>query len=216
MKQQVAAGITAGLVAAVLAGCAPQPAVSPTYDFSQVERVGVLQFDSYGDQPSSGEVIANQFAIELLRQGYEVIERRRLRAVLRDHKLQHKRPLTPAEVRELGYALGVDALLTGAVMDYTPSRREVLRFDSEEDDVDDLVHDLRLDSDVFILAEGPNYVTYLTQAHVGVSVRLIDVGTGEVVWATSGESSAFSLEQAVQWAVSRVLSSLPRGGRDTD
>jgi len=191
-----------------ISGCVEPPAFSAYYDFSTLRRIGVLQFTSYGQQPSSGEVITNQFTIELLRRGYEVIERSRLRAILRERKLATKEKLTAEEIRSIGTALGVDALLTGAVMRYSPSQRKIMNFDPEKEN-EEVIDELRMDSEIFILAEGANYVSYLTQARVGVSARLIDVDTAQVVWATSGEYTAFSLEEAIRWTISKLLSQLP-------
>ncbi len=201
--------LSLAIILLLASGCVQPPAISPDYDFSELRKIGVLHFTSYGNQPSSGEVITNQFTIELLRRNYEVIERSRLRAILRERKLLVKEKLTAEEIRTIGTALEVDALLTGAVIRYSPSQRKVVYFDPEKES-EEIINELRLDPNVFIIAEGANYVSYLTQAQVGVSARLIDVDTAQVVWATSAEYTAFSLEEAIRWTVSELLSQLPQ------
>ena len=70
-----------GIIAALclLAGCMPKTVISPTYDFSQVRRIGIMAFESPWQTMQGAE---NLFAKYLLESGFKVVERAQLESVL--------------------------------------------------------------------------------------------------------------------------------------
>jgi len=82
-------------------------------------RIAVLDFtDVQGQATSSGAVIAELLIGELFRTGrYEIVERKRLSALLEQHRLNMSGLVDESTARRVGKLLGVDYIITGAVID---------------------------------------------------------------------------------------------------
>ena len=95
-----------------LAGCATGESVtSPRFMQTRPERVAVV--DITGD--IRGETAKNQvenfLAMELMRKGYSVIERRRVRSVMAEQDFQLSERVTDPQAAEIGRILGVPAVV---------------------------------------------------------------------------------------------------------
>src|SRR5262245_8541182 len=95
----------------------PRVAVNPHADFTGIRRVAVASFGG-----PDGEVAADIFVQDLLEHGADVVERRRLDAVLREHNLAAENILDPSTVKMMGKVLGVDAIFVGTVAFSVPSQ----------------------------------------------------------------------------------------------
>ncbi|MCK4532268.1 hypothetical protein KAU39_00650 [bacterium] len=173
-------------------GCVPYAVVKEDYDFSKIDRVGVLDFssayESRGYNP--GSAVADEFVRQLMRKGMDVIERQRLNDVLREHNLMRRGMVDlNAEARKkIKKILGVDAIITGTIIKCLPDRRDVIYFEDENGEVKNKI--------------------FLIDAELGVSVRMIDVDTGLIVWSSSYTSNSLDIEGAINYTVSVLLNSL--------
>lgn len=190
-----------------LMGCTPKTVISSSYNFDQMNRIGIMAFST----PWSGiQGIENLFAKYLIRSGFKVVERAQLESVLKEHGLSVSGYLAPETTREIGRILGVDTLLVGEVSSYTPARTElttVMNRRSESRPV--YAQDVKILPDGTPVAYMRNTGTqvlhatevrpteYTINAQVGIIAKLIDVETGEIVWIGSlDESSATALDAA--------------------
>ena len=115
------------LLSMLLAGCYATDAINKNYDLNKMRRIGVLAFD-YGRHDSFGA--EDIFAKQLLEKGYQVVERTRLEAIIREQHLSVSGLLSPDTAKGLGRVLGVDAVLLGQVTSYEPERKMLLMVDS--------------------------------------------------------------------------------------
>lgn len=212
--------ILVGLLVLGLAGCTPKTVISPSYDFDQMNRIGIMAFST----PWSGlQGVENLFAKYFIRSGFKVVERARLESVLAEHGLSVSGYLSPETTREIGQILGVDTLLIGEVSSYTPARTELTTVTNRRSESKPVYT-----QDVMILPDGTpvSYMRntgtqvshsmevrpteYIINAQVGVIAKLVDVQTGEVVWIGSLESSSSSALDAAEDIARRLVKSFTK------
>lgn len=107
----------------LLAGCASTTGTGQTkagYDFSQVERVGVVGVDGAGGGGS--EAAENQFAVMfnqvLMKKGYSPVERQQIREVIEEQELQNSDMTRAQNATAVGRILNLDAVVTINVPKY--------------------------------------------------------------------------------------------------
>lgn len=90
-------------------------------------RVAVVPFrDQAGRLTHSGAVVADRLTLHLVRRDVEVVERVRLSDVMSELKLGMTGALDGASVKRLGRVLGVDAIVTGTLIELVNSRVEAV------------------------------------------------------------------------------------------
>lgn len=181
-------------------GCTPKTVISQTYDFDQMNRIGVMSFTN---QWGAVQGVENLFAKYLIASGFKVVERAQLESVLREHHISVSGYLSPETTREIGRILGVDVLLIGEVSSYTPARTE-LKMSATRRTESRPVYT----QDVMQLPDG-TYVgytrnvgmqyshstevqptEYTINARVGIIAKLVDVETAEIIWIGSDDASS--------------------------
>lgn len=176
----------------ISAGCGPKIAFRQDYDFSRIQRVGVIKFDSnslsYSAGSDPGSAVADEFIFQFLNRGVKVVERSRLQTILREHNLWKGGDIDPNTIKKMGHILGVDALVMGTVTRFVPDKKERIYVRDPSGNVQEEI--------------------FLVEAEVGISARMVDVETGEVVWASSYIYDSFYVDTAIRQAVSAILNSL--------
>lgn len=195
------------LFAFFLMSCTPKTVLSPTYDFNQINRIGIMAFaNSWADLNG----VENLFAKYLIRSGFKVVERAQLESVLREHNISVSGYLAPETTREIGRILGVDVLLVGEVSSYTPARTELALTSSRRSESRPVLQQdvMRLPDGTYVGYQRPvgtqisNSVEvrptqYTINAKVALIAKLVDVETAEIVWIGSdSEESAQPLQAA--------------------
>ncbi|MGN0025106.1 MAG: CsgG/HfaB family protein [Candidatus Avelusimicrobium sp.] len=197
MKKLLALAIVFCLYAC---GCTPKTVISQTYDFDQMNRIGVMSFTN---QWGAVQGVENLFAKYLIASGFKVVERAQLESVLREHHISVSGYLSPETTREIGRILGVDVLLIGEMSSYTPARTE-LKMSATRRTESRPVYT----QDVMQLPDG-TYVgytrnigtrvshstevqptEYTINARVGIIAKLVDVETAEIIWIGSDDASS--------------------------
>ena len=173
----------------ILSSCASRMAVVKDYDFSRIQRVGVLDFVSYGEDYHSGAAVSDAFVRQLMRRGIQVIERSRMRGILQEINLSRDGYISPETSKKMGRIYGVDALIMGTVRRYLPERYDVIYFTNPQTG--------RVESQMF-----------LKDADVGIDARMVDTETGLVIWSNSSDYNAFDIHTAIDHCVSSMLNSL--------
>lgn len=107
----------------LLVGCASTTGSGQTkasYDFSEVERVGVVGVD--GAHKGGTEAAENQFAVMfnrvLLKKGYSPVERQQIREVIDEQEFQNSDMTRAQNATAVGRILNLDAVVTINVPKY--------------------------------------------------------------------------------------------------
>lgn len=171
--------LVAACAALFLTSCATQSiVVKQGYDFSQIKRIAVLQFKDPSYSSSTGAMVSQLFVKYLLKMRYNVIERDELDALLKERHLSESNLLDPETVKTFKLS-GIDAIVTGTVTRYYPEQ------------------------EIF-----ENGSVRFTAAQVGITCRMIDVSTGEILWAGSDTYDAMNTQTAFDYLTSSLVREL--------
>ena len=204
----------------LLGGCTLKSVISPSYDFDQINRIGIMAFSNSQTALQGTE---NLFAKYLIQTGYKVVERAQLESVLREHNISVSGYLSPETTREIGRILGVDVLLLGEVSSYSPARTELAMTSSRRTETKPVTR-----QEVMQMPDGTyvgytrNIGTRVTQssevrptqytinAQVGMIAKLVDVETAEIVWIGSDEQEGASALDAADYIARRLVKSFTK------
>lgn len=204
----------------LLAGCTPETVISPTYNFSQVNRIGIMAFSNAS---TSVQGVENLFAKYLMSSGFKVVERAQLEDILEEHNIAVTGYLSPQTTREIGRILGVDLLLVGEVSSYSPARREVKMTSSRKTETTPVMEQQikKLPDGTYVGYSKPagtqvsrsmdvRPVEYTINAEVGIIAKLIDVETAEIVWIGSEDASFSSALSAADYIARNLIKSFTK------
>jgi TolB-like protein len=87
---------------------------------SRYKRIAIIPYDvsgydGQGMDKVSGTALADRYTHELMRVGYDVIERQRLEILLKEHELNSSDLFNQKKSAEIGNLLGVQAFVFGSV-----------------------------------------------------------------------------------------------------
>lgn len=148
-----------------------------------------------------GRAVAEMLAIEIVKDGsLKVVERNQLEKILNEHKLSASGTIDPSDAVRIGKVLGVSAILTGSVIQYSVEQKST-----------------------GILGIGSTS----TIATVAINGKLIDTTTAEIISAMEGKGEESSssvmigslvrtdvsieqtiLQEATKKAISQILAKL--------
>lgn len=157
-----------GRMAALLLMLVAVLTAAPTSAFAQAKvRVAVMNFENnstwawWGD--NLGAAAADELATQLVQSGkYTVLERRELDNILREQNLGASGAVTAATAAKVGKLLGVQLMLTGSITSFSIKR-----------------------TSIGLRGIGGSY----SNAESKVDVRLVNVETGEVLVAATGQGN---------------------------
>ena len=155
-------------------------------DFTKYNRVAVLPFQDFFKLPGSGNEVADVLSFALLETGFNVIDRSQTETLLREQGAYGQSGILDAStIPKIGKILGVQAIITGVVSDYSTG---IVFLDKEK--------------------EVP-----MGYSNVALTIKMLDVETSQVVWAgTCKGSTPFmqgQLMMATKKAFRNVISQLP-------
>lgn len=204
-------------VLCLLAGCMPKTVISPTYDFSQMHRIGIMAFDSPWQTLQGAE---NLFAKYLLESGFKVVERAQLESILGEHHIAVSGYLSPQTTREIGKILGVDVLLVGEVSNFTPARTELALTAQRQLKTRPVYQQevvrrpdgtyagyLRNVGTEVSRSSDVRPTTYTIDGHIGLIAKMIDVETAEIVWIGSADDSSSNPVEAADRLARKLVKS---------
>lgn len=202
------------LTALFFTGCAANTVLSPTYDFTHMRRIGVLAFDA--PRPMRGA--ENVFAKYFMKEGFTVVERAGLEKVLAEHNISVSGFMSPSTTKKIGQILGVDVLLTGEITGYTPPKTTVAMVEnrsvksepvyttSRYTNPDGTVNEITSASGTRVTHSAETTPTeYTVSARAGITAKLIDVETAEVVWLGSEAATGSTGMSAIDGAAKRMV-----------
>ena len=210
-----------GVMAAVcLAGCTPKTVISQSYNFDQMNRIGIMSFTS----PYSGlSGVENLFAKYLIESGFKVVERAQLDQVLEEHNIAVSGYLSPATTKKIGEILGVDVLLVGEVTSYTPTRKEMAIVSSRRTEARPVyaqtvvpgpngrpTAQMQQIGTTYHQSTDVHPSEYTINAQVGVIAKLVDVQTAEIIWIGSLSQESSSALNAADDIARRLVKSFTK------
>lgn len=127
-----------------------------------LETVAVLPFENLTRFPDAGEIVAELFTTELYRtDNFQVMDRNQVKRLMREKMIIPPVVVDRLAAKKIGEALEVDAVLIGSVSEYWYRLARRSRRPDGEEPA------------------------------VGINARLVDVKSGEVIWASSHSRSSY-------------------------
>lgn len=174
----------------IFTGCAtPNTVVKKGYDFSGIKKVAVLKFSGNG-----GSAVANEFIRQFLSAGIDVLDK------------------TDAESVADPKTLGVDAVISGNVVEFNPSNKLLIFKDKGSLVLSNTAYPI---SGTTVLPSGSAFGledanVYSVSASVSVSAKMTDAAKNEVVWSDSNSYEALDINTAVGLVASSFKKSLKK------
>ncbi len=216
--------VCAVAAAAALCGCATPAVVlvSADYSASRIKKVAMAPFRDFPGSAGSGEIAADVFEEYLLMPGYQLVERRQVDALLKEHGFELSGNVDPNQIKQLGHMLGVDALVLGAVSDFQGASEQTVMVDVPQETMPPLYGGMVGEyggayGQGYAASVGYGYgmptetsipETEFVPAHVAFTAKLVDVESAEVLWTVSTGSDGNDPGSALQAASSKAMSSL--------
>lgn len=201
------------------AGCVDPVMINKSYDSSRIRRIGIWKFDAKSDLTGGVEDL---FAKYMVGGGFQVIERSQIEAVLREQRLGASGALSPDTMKKVGKLLGVDGLVLGSV-NYIPESRQKIYVQTQDRIEEPVISTVRQQQPDGSFIEVQKQVgtkvryanrnipqSYVSQAQVGITARLVDVETGEIVWVLSDTYEGPNLLTAMESDVAYLIGRLRR------
>ena len=151
--------IPAVLLVTLVVGCATtNTVVRQGSDLKKYRRVAILPFQA---QSGGGDAMADAFVTQFMAAGFSVVERRQIEAIFKELGLNMSGVLSQREVKEVGKMAHADALVFGSM-------------------------EASYQQAYYIIG---GYAPGTSELHAGfVSLRMVDVETGEVVLTSTFEN----------------------------
>jgi curli biogenesis system outer membrane secretion channel CsgG len=221
-----------GLLLSAITACAPDTVViKQDYDFTKIKKIAVLEFKSSQINDNSGAMASDIVAKYLLKGGYTVVARADLVKLMAEKHLDVSGVIDESQMKEIGKLSGVDAIITGSVPVYTPARKEVVlvrmkefttnttyniqndqvRTDPNKPGEQPRIENHPRETQAIVtstMTDEQTPVTHTIQAEIGVTCKMIDVSTGEVVWAASDTYEGANIQAACEYLVSSMIDKL--------
>jgi hypothetical protein len=96
----------------VVTGCATGSSfVKPGYDFGKLSRVAVVEVTGANGNQAAQNEVADLFAMELLKRGYDVVERTQVQQILNEQDFQAGGATSPVDAVRVGRILNVSGIM---------------------------------------------------------------------------------------------------------
>lgn len=154
--------------------------------------------------------VENMFAKYLIQNGFKVVERAKIDDILREHKISAQGYLSPETTKFIGKILGVDALMTGSVLSYSPARKELVTIRKKLRRVEPVyetkTHTTPSGNTKTVTEKVGERVFYETiteprietiYAEVSLTAKLLDAETAQVIWVGSYSDTGTDMEDAL-------------------
>jgi len=170
------------LTVAFAIGCvSSQSFIKPGVNFNNYKRIAVVSFDSVTGSAATENEIADLFGMELLRRGFNLIERTQVDKLLNEQGFQASDYTAPENAAELGKILNVQAIITGNISAYERIVEHKKSFVEGYTDEDGKYH--------------PGYYKEYdeTKFNVAITAKIIDTSDASILWTGVGSSGLLSI-----------------------
>ncbi len=189
----------------ILLNCAPSSSIQVGFKdpgFYKVKKIAIIPFtDAPGKfgQPvkNSGTLVGDVLVSEISRLGkYTIVERSQVNKVLREQGFQMSGAVDASTAKEVGKILGVDAVLLGSLSEYRIVK------------VTPWYGWIALPAAVI----GIGWIVYTLSQHdvaiVGMTIRVVDVKTGRVMFTSDGKGTGSSYMDAARQCAKMISNRL--------
>jgi len=145
-------------------------------DLVKYKRIAVLPFSDAPYAPQSGQIIQGLASQALAKLGFEVAERSRLRTLLQEQKMNALGISDIDQSIKFGKILGVSAIVVGEVGQYMTQQRKT-------DTTYSPSTNKRTGQITYNAKQGQQWM----ESYVSLTVRIIDVETGALIFSGSGQ-----------------------------
>lgn len=141
----------------------------------EIKSVAVMPFENLTEFPDAGEIVAELFTTELYQSThFKILGRNQAKRVMREKKVTPPQVIDRRFAQKIGKVLEVDGVFIGSVSEYWYRLEKRKRRQAGEEPA------------------------------VGINARLINVASGDVVWASSHSRSSHDLITADRDHINRV------------
>ena len=191
--------------------------LNPKADLTKYKRIAILGFNDAPGSLGSGNAVADLIASELMKKGYEVVERSRIEMILREQKLRISGIIDTSTAIQIGKILEVNAIVTGALSQYNVYTTSQPRYEKVElprytgDDPGErgrqFARDITGRKEYKKEYRGTETVY---NSVVGVTVKMIDIETASTVWQGSDSNTRQTADiqslasSVIRWLLMRV------------
>lgn len=154
---------------------------------SSIKSVAVIPFENLTKFPDAGQIVATLFTTELYQStDFKIVDRNQVKRIMRENNIGSPKVIDRRLAQEIGKLLDVDGVFVGSVSEYW------YRMDRR------------------------SYRNQGDEPAVGINARLVDVASGEVLWASSHSRSSQDIlredrdhiNRIAQIAVAEMIKSL--------
>jgi hypothetical protein len=196
-----------------LTGCAtPVVRVSKNYYAQPVKTAAYVGFNDAASVENSGSQVEGVFARYLTNTSYTLIGLDEAQQTLSNKGQTLGNLQDPSDNVRLGKVLGVDAVISGWISQYTDTSESTVIVDEPQTETETHFHTGpdRAPSMVTNTITTDNYVpeTETLPARVGIGVHMVNVKTGEVLWSASYTGDGSILSAATEKAASQLTQAL--------
>lgn len=189
-------------------------------------RIATMTFKQH-EGSGAGALAADSMILNLQRLGYNVIDREMIENVLKEQKImaEGRTNLSDIEVsRKIGQLFNADYFIAGAITEYSAkseniglspaiSDAERKRYTEEYDRYEALLRDDNITNQqpVKTLQEweidyaGKPKSSYINIAKVGITVKIVDIRTSNIVWVGIADTSDLRLQTAMKRIVDGMI-----------
>jgi len=164
------------IVIVSLMNCASKPIwyTERTLIEKRIARIAVLPFNSPSGAITSGDLASDMFTIVLMKKGYVIADRQMLKKIMQEKELTLS-GITSEQITQLGRILNVDAIITGSVTAWESEIQKV---------------EYGIWSMIFAFSGSR------ISATVGITARVLDINSGQIIWVGSDEQTESSFKEA--------------------
>lgn len=189
--------------------------IKSRYDFSKIKSVAVAGIKDYPEFKGSGEIVSGEVILGLIKRGYNVIERSKLKTLLEEHKLALGGVLDTTAIRNIGKITGVDTIITGSIINYSTKRFFEVPIEISERGGERLsfYYDPKKKSTIPIKIREADKKSRTVEirtidSSVGINLRMIDVESGSIIWAGSYSYNSLDISHAIAQVLDKILNTL--------
>lgn len=142
---------------------------------SEIKSVAVMPFENLTNFPDAGEIVAELFTTELYQSThFKILGRNQAKRIMRERKITPPQVIDRRFAQKIGKLLEVDGVFIGSVSEYWYRLEKRKRRQAGEEPA------------------------------VGINARLIEVDSGDVIWASSHSRSSHDVLLADRDHINRV------------
>ncbi len=207
--------------------CTETIIIKRDYNFNRIKRIAVFEFKDYDKHPNSGSIVSDLFAKYLIKSEFDVVERIELEKIINEHKLNISGVINSEQMKQLGILSGADAIITGNITLFSPGKKDVVIVKVKETTTETRYSknkngntnektkleqkqkdEEKVEIQKVVEREIPH--TYVIESEIGITCKMIDVETGEIIWVASDTYEGINTQVAAEYLVSSIIGELTK------